>query len=131
VVASEVKSLAVQTAKATEDITEQISGVQASTASAVEAIRRIAERMREINDYTSTVAASVEQQSAATGRISLNVTNAARESNVVGSVLGEVAGAASETRISAQTMLEASQTVEAVVSDLRNEVQKFLSKVAA
>jgi methyl-accepting chemotaxis protein len=131
VVASEVKSLAVQTAKATEDITEQISGVQASTASAVEAIRRIAERMREINGYTSTVAASVEQQSAATGQISLNVTNAARESNVVNSVLGEVAGAASETRISAQTMLEASQTVEAVVSDLRNEVQTFLSKVAA
>jgi methyl-accepting chemotaxis protein len=131
VVASEVKSLAVQTAQATEDITGQISGVQASTTSAVEAIRRIAERMREINGYTSAVAASVEQQSAATSQISLNASNAAQESNVVGTVLGEVTGAATETRVSARTMLEASQAVEAVVADLRQEVETFLAKVAA
>src|SRR5262249_60222835 len=72
VVASEVKTLAVQTAKATEDITGQILAVQSSTGGAVEAIRRIAERMQEINRYTSAVAASIEQQSAATGEISLN-----------------------------------------------------------
>jgi methyl-accepting chemotaxis protein len=130
VVASEVKSLAVQTSKATQDITDQISGVQTSTTSAVEAIRRIAERMLEINGYTSAVAASVEQQSAATGQISLNVTNAAQESNLITSVLAEVAGAASETRVSAQTMLKASESVETAVSHLREEVEAFLAKVA-
>ena len=70
VVASEVKSLAVQTAKATEDISSQILEVQNSTDKAVEAIGRIAHRMQEIDDYTSAVAASVQQQSAATGEIS-------------------------------------------------------------
>src|SRR5207302_1775319 len=61
VVASEVKSLAVQTAKATEQISARIAAVQASTAAAVEGIRRNTERMQEINRYTSSIAASVEQ----------------------------------------------------------------------
>ncbi len=81
VVASEVKTLAVQTANATEDIAGQILAVQSSTTGAVEAIRRIAERMQEINGYTSSVAASVEQQSAATGQISCNVASAARRNH--------------------------------------------------
>ena len=70
VVASEVKSLAVQTAKATEEIAAQILAVQGSTTTAVDAIRNIAGRMKEISSYTSAVAASVEQQNAATGEIS-------------------------------------------------------------
>ena len=106
-VASEVKSLAVQTAKATEEIAAQILAVQGSTAGAVEAIGSIAERMREISDYTSAVAASVEQQSAATGEISHNVASAAQGTVLAVSVLGEVAGAASATRTSAQTVLDA------------------------
>ena len=69
VVASEVKSLAVKTAKATEEIAGQIAGVQASTGAAVEAIRRISDRMREINNHTAAVAASVQQQNADTGEI--------------------------------------------------------------
>lgn len=73
VVASEVKWLAVQTAKATEDVAGQIAAVQKSTAMAVAAIGRIAERMQEINEDTSSVAASVHQQDAATGEISHNV----------------------------------------------------------
>src|SRR5205807_557965 len=91
VVASEVKTLAVQTAKATEDIAGQIQAVQSSTGGAVEAIRRIAERMREINGYTSAVAASIEQQSAATGQISCNVTSAAwaAASRAIGTRNGE------------------------------------------
>ena len=78
VVASEVKSLAVQTAKATEEIASHILAVQDSTAGAVEAIRQIAARMQEINQYTAAVAASVEQQNAATGEISHNVASAAQ-----------------------------------------------------
>ena len=68
VVASEVKSLAVQTAKATEDIANHILAVQNSTSGAVEAIRQIAARMQEINQYTTAVAAAVEQQNSATER---------------------------------------------------------------
>jgi methyl-accepting chemotaxis protein len=130
VVAAEVKSLAVQTARATEEIASQILAVQGSTSGAVEAIRSITSRMHEINRYTSAVAASVEQQSAATGEISHNVTSAAQGSNVVVSVLGEVTGAATETRVSAETVLAASQAVEAAVGNLRAEVGNFLTKVA-
>jgi methyl-accepting chemotaxis protein len=131
VVAAEVKTLAVQTAKATEDITAQISGVQSSTTGAVEAIRRIAERMLEINRYTSAVAASIEQQSAATGQISRNVTNAADGTNVVASVLGKVSDAATHTQSSARTMLDGSQAVDLAVAELRTEVEQFLAKVVA
>src|SRR4029077_20937564 len=67
VVASEVKSLAAQTAKATEEITREIRSVQSSTTSAVAAIRDITQRMHDINQYTSAVAGSVEQQEAAHG----------------------------------------------------------------
>ena len=83
VVASEVKSLAVQTAKATEEIAAQILAVQGSTTAAVDAIRNIAGRMKEISSYTSAVAASVEQQNAATGEISENVAGAAQGTGTV------------------------------------------------
>jgi methyl-accepting chemotaxis protein len=69
VVASEVKALALQTAKATEDISSQISEVQDSTGQAVEAIARIAIRMQEVDDHASAVAQSIRQQGAATGAI--------------------------------------------------------------
>ncbi len=131
VVASEVKTLAVQTAKATEDIAGQILAVQSSTSGAVEAIRRIAERMQEINRYTSAVAAAIEQQSAATGQISVNVANASQGTNVAVAVLGKVTDAATHTRASARTMLDGSQAVEAAVSELRTEVEHFLAKVVA
>jgi len=130
VVASEVKSLAVQTAKATEDIAKQILAVQGSTGSAVEAIRNISERMREISTYASAVAVSIRQQNAATGEISHNVASAARGTNMVVAVLGEVAGAATATRTSAETVLAASQSVETAVGKLRTEVETFLGKVA-
>jgi len=130
VVASEVKSLAVQTAQATEDIASHILGVQNSTASAVEAIRQITTRMHEINEYTTAVAAAVEQQNSATGEISHNVASAAQGTGHVVAVLGDVAGAATETRASAEVVRDASQTVETAVADLRLEVEDFLAKVA-
>jgi methyl-accepting chemotaxis protein len=130
VVASEVKSLAVQTAKATEDIASHITSVQRSTDGAVEAIRRIAERMQEINQYASSVSASVEQQNAATSEISHNVASAAKGAGMVVNVLGEVAGASTETRSSAETALAASQSVETAVMKLRGSVEQFLTKVA-
>jgi len=130
VVASEVKSLAVQTAKATEEISAQIAAVQNSTGSAVDAIRRIVARMQEINHHTTSVAASVQQQNAATGEITQNVISAATGTKEIVKALGEVAGAATETRGSAETVLTASEAVEKATNDLRNEVERFLVKVA-
>jgi hypothetical protein len=130
VVASEVKSLAVQTAKATEDIANHILGVQTSTGGAVDAIRQIAARMNEINEYTTAVAAAVEQQNSATGEISHNVASAAQGTGHVVAVLGQVAGAATETRASAEVVRDASQIVETAVANLRVEVEDFLAKVA-
>ncbi len=130
VVASEVKSLAVQTAKATEEIAGHILAVQNSTGGAVEAIRQIAARMQEINEYTTGVAAAVEQQNSATEEISHNVASAADGTGHVVAVLGEVAGAATETRSSAEVVRDASQSAESAVANLRLEVEDFLAKVA-
>jgi len=129
-VASEVKSLAVQTAKATEDISSQILAVQNSTGKAVDAIGRIALRMQEIDGYTSAIAASVQQQNAATGEISQNVASAADGAKLIVTVLSEVAGATTETQQSAQTVLTASESVEQAATNLRSEVESFLTKVA-
>jgi methyl-accepting chemotaxis protein len=131
VVASEVKSLAVQTAKATEDIAALITSVQGATGSAVAAIGRIAGRMEEIDSSAVAVAGAVEQQSAATAEISQNVASASEGSKLVVSVLADVAGAATETRQSAESVLTASQAVEAAAAELRHEVEGFLARVAA
>ncbi|MPZ38896.1 MAG: PAS domain-containing protein [Rhizobiales bacterium] len=130
VVASEVKSLAVQTGKATEEISGQIAAVQISTGAAVDAIKRIAERMKEISSYTSAAAASVHQQQAATGEISQNVISAAQSAKEIVAVLSDVTGGATETRGSAETVLAASQAVETAAANLRDEVEGFLQKVA-
>jgi methyl-accepting chemotaxis protein len=100
------------------------------TKDAVEAIHVIAGRMREISTFIAAVATSVEQQNAATGEISHNVTSAAQGTNEVVSVLSDTAGAATATRVSAQTVLAASQSVKSAVGNLRTEVESFLAKVA-
>jgi methyl-accepting chemotaxis protein len=131
VVASEVKSLAIQTAKATEGIAALISSVQGATGGAVSAIGRIAGRMQEIDGYAATVSGSVQQQSAATAEISQNVASASEGAKLVVQVLDDVAGAATETRQSAESVLTASQAVEAAAAELRHEVEDFLASVAA
>lgn len=131
VVASEVKSLAVQTAKATEAIAGQILAVQGSTASAVESIRRITQRMQEIQHFASGVAASIEQQSAATNNISSNVASAAQATQTMAHILNDVAGAATQTHTSAEVALDSSAAVEAAVADLRRHIEDFLAGVAA
>jgi methyl-accepting chemotaxis protein len=131
VVASEVKSLAVQTAKATEAIAGQILAVQGSTSSAVESIRRITQRMQEIQHYASGVAASIEQQSAATNNISSNVASAAQATQTMAHILNDVAGAATQTHSSAEVALDSSEAVQAAVAELRRHIEDFLAGVAA
>jgi len=130
VVAAEVKSLAVQTAKATEAIIGQILAVQGSTTSAVESIRRITQRMQEIEHYTSGVAAAIEEQNAATGNIALNVATAARATQTAVAALSDVAGAAMQTHTSADVVLDSSESVDAAIANLRRHVEDFLTAVA-
>jgi methyl-accepting chemotaxis protein len=130
VVASEVKSLAVQTAKATEKIAAQIAAVQTSTRASVEAIRRNADRMLEIDRFTSSVAAALEQQNSAAGEISHNVASAAAGTRVAVAALNEVAHAVSQTRGSADTVLTASATVETAAAKLQENIDSFLKRVA-
>ncbi|MGA7429179.1 MAG: PAS-domain containing protein [Xanthobacteraceae bacterium] len=130
VVASEVKALAVQTAKATDVIAAQINAVQSSTQSAVRAIGSITSRMEEIRLFTSAIATSVEQQNAATGEISDNVTAAASGTRSVVGVLQKVSTAISDMHSSADTVLKASNAVEKAADSLRDSVDGFLSKVA-
>ncbi len=131
VVAAEVKSLAVQTARATEDIATLIGSVQKATASAVGAIGRIDSRMQEIDSCTTIVAAAVEEQSAATSEISQNVAGAANGAKSVGTTLDDVVGAASMTSEAAESVLDAAQAVETAASELHDEVAGFLRRVAA
>jgi methyl-accepting chemotaxis protein len=130
VVALEVKSLAVQTAKATEQIAGQIEAVQSSTRVAVDAIRRNTERMREIDGYTSAVALSLQQQDSATDEISHNVASAAHGAKGMVSVLDEVTRGVGETRNAAGKVIEASETVEAAANGLQRRIEGFLGRVA-
>jgi methyl-accepting chemotaxis protein len=131
VVASEVKSLAVQTAKATEVISGQIVAVQASTQDAVEEIKSIERSMDEISTHAIGVSAAIEQQSHTTNEISANVANAAEETNKITAMLGEVASATIAARTSADIVLTASQAVERAVENMRGEVEDFLRDVAS
>jgi methyl-accepting chemotaxis protein len=130
VVASEVKALAVQTAKATDDIGAQIAAVQSSTRSAVGAIGSVAGKMQEIRQFTSAIATSVEQQNAATQEISGSVAAAAAATKSVVAVLGRVSDVIANMHDSADTVLAASQAVERAADSLRGSVDGFLRKVA-
>ena len=130
VVASEVKSLSVQTGKATEEIAAQIDAVQRSANGAIAALRRIAGRMKEINNHTSSIAASVGQQNAATSAISQSVSTAANGTKAVASILEKVTEAVGKASNSADTVLAASQNVETAATDIKTRVEEFLHRVA-
>ena len=97
VVASEVKALAAQTAKATEEISMQIEGMQSATETSVTAIREIGKTIGTISEISSTIAAAVEEQGAATKEIARNMQVAARLSTQVASNVTDVDGGAGET----------------------------------
>jgi methyl-accepting chemotaxis protein len=130
VVASEVKALAVQTAKATEKIVKKITTVQFSMTRAVDSIHRNTERLQEINDHTSAITKSIEEQSAATEEIARSMGGAATETRTIDDILIEVNGGTNETQNSANRVLAASKSVEAATIELRQHVEGFLRKVA-
>ncbi len=131
VVASEVKTLASQTAKATEDIATQIGAIQGSTAQAVDAIRQISGVMGDISRFTATIAASVEEQSASTQEIGRNVHEAANGARELAGNMATVTEAIDETNRSASAVLDASSALTAQAGTLQQAVDQFLDRVAA
>jgi methyl-accepting chemotaxis protein len=131
VVASEVKTLASQTAKATEEISGQIGAIQGSTEQAVEAIRQISGVMGDISRFTSSIAASVEEQSASTQEISRNVQQAASGANELAGSMTTVTEAIEETNKSANQVLDASSALTTQAGMLQQAVDAFLDRVAA
>jgi NO-binding membrane sensor protein with MHYT domain/methyl-accepting chemotaxis protein len=130
VVAAEVKSLSVQTAKATNDIAGQIGSVQDSVRGAVAAIRRITSRMQEIDKHTSSIAASVGQQNDATSEISSSVASAAEGAKSAASILDQVRQSVGKVSGAANTVFATSRSVEDAAAHLREKVDEFLHKVA-
>jgi methyl-accepting chemotaxis protein len=131
VVASEVKTLASQTAKATEEIGAQVAGIQGSTQDAVGAIGKIAATMDEINRFTSTIASTIEQQASATSEISRNVVQATKGTQAVAANIALVSTAIGEASRSAEHVLGASGELGGVARDLQHAVDDFLTEVAA
>ncbi|MEP0235800.1 methyl-accepting chemotaxis protein [Roseibium sp.] len=131
VVAAEVKELANQTSKATEEIGAQISAIQNETKDAVEAIGAIAATMDEVNNYTSAIAAAVEEQGSATDEISRNVAEAANGTGLVASNIGGLSEAAERTTASASTVAQSAEELEREAELMRASVDAFLRDVAA
>jgi methyl-accepting chemotaxis protein len=131
VVASEVKALAEQTAKATGEISTQISGIQAATQESVGAIKEIGDTIGRMSEIASTIASAVEEQGAATQEISRNVQQAAQGTMQVSSNITDVQRGASETGSASSQVLSAAQSLSSDSNRLKVEVGKFLSSVRA
>lgn len=131
VVAAEVKELANQTSKATEEIGSQISAIQASTGEAVQAIQEIAATMQTVDGYTTEIAASVEQQGAATNEISHNVQQATRGTMEVSEDIHSLAASVNQTSEAAGQVLGASGRVSDQTERLRAAFDRFVTTVAA
>ncbi len=131
VVASEVKSLANQTAKATEEIRQQIAGMQQVATSAVGAIRNIGQTIGEINEVTTAIAAAVEQQGTATREIARNIQHAAGGTSEVSSNIVGVSAASAEAGSAASEVLSASGNLRREADILRDEIHAFLANIRA
>ena len=131
VVASEVKSLATQTARATEQIGQQIAGMQQVSSAAVDAIHGIGTTILEINEIATSIAAAIEEQGAATQEIARNVQEAAAGTQKVSSSIGSVTGAAGSTGSSAAKVLASATELSRQSDALKGQIESFLAKVRA
>jgi methyl-accepting chemotaxis protein len=131
VVASEVKALAEQTAKATGEISQQISGIQGATQESATAIKEISSTIEKLSEISSTIAAAVEEQGAATQEISRNVQQAAQGTQQVSANITDVQRGASEAGSASSQVLSAAQMLSSDSNRLKVEVSKFLDTVRA
>jgi methyl-accepting chemotaxis protein len=125
VVANEVKELAKETAKATEDISQKIEAIQSDTKAAVEAIASISEVINQVNGISNTIATAVEEQNATTNEMARNVSEAANSSGEITSNINGVAQAAESTSRGAMDTQKASQQLVETSAELRRLVEQF------
>ncbi|GAA0576386.1 methyl-accepting chemotaxis protein [Caenispirillum bisanense] len=129
VVANEVKSLANQTARATEDIKNQIDEIQGATQGAVDAIEDIRTTIATLSEITGSIAAAVEQQTAATAEITRNVQAAADRTQEVTSVMGSLSSVTGQTGDHAQSVSASARTLRSTAEGLSREVDSFLTNL--
>lgn len=129
VVANEVKGLATQTARATEDVARQITAIQTATKNAVGAIGRVDAIIREIDEISSNIAAAVEEQGAATSEIARGAEHTASATRSVVEVMGDLREAAAESGRIAETISTSSDQISKQAATLKNEVRDFLASV--
>ena len=131
VVASEVKELATQTAKATQEISAQISEIQSATGASADAIKQIGATIGGISQVTTTIAAAVEQQGVATQEIARNVQQAADGTARVAGNIADVNKGATETGSASTQVLASAQSLAQDSGQLKSEVERFLATVRA
>lgn len=131
VVASEVKSLASQTAKATDEISAHITGMQQATQESVVAIKQIGETIGHVSQIAARIASSVEQQNAATQEIARNVQGVATSTQEVASNITEVNRGATETGHASGDVLNSAQALSTESARLRTELDRFMQNVRA
>jgi methyl-accepting chemotaxis protein len=131
VVAQEVKALAAQTAKATEEIDVQISGMQSATRESVEAIKQIGAVILRISEVSGMIAAAVEEQNAATREIARNVQMASSGAAQVGGAIADVHQGAADTGSASGQVLSSAQSLSGQASQLKLEVDNFLASIRA
>ncbi|ALJ39063.1 methyl-accepting chemotaxis protein [Azospirillum brasilense] len=129
VVAGEVKSLANQTARATEDIVGQIKGIRDATGEAVEAVQSISQTIAQVSRIASGIAAAVDQQSAATRDIARSVLQAADGAREVSGGMGEIRAGAGDTGTAADQLLAAAAGVAGQSKELAREIDRFIAGV--
>ena len=131
VVAQEVKALAAQTAKATNEIAAQISGMQTATDEAVAAIQEITTTIAKMSEISGAIAAAVEEQSATTQEISRNVMEAAKGTSEVAMSITDVSQGASDTGTASAQVLSSARQLSSDSRSLREQVDSFLRTVRA
>jgi methyl-accepting chemotaxis protein len=131
VVANEVKSLANQTARATEDIAVQVQSIQTSTQSTADSIRSVGDQIRQMKDISSGVAAAVEEQNAATKEIARNIQEASAGNQEVSEKVVFVAQAAGQTQNATATVLSAARLLGQNTAQIRSTIERFIQDVRA
>ena len=131
VVAGEVKALAGQTSRATEEITTQIAGMQRATVRSIEAITSIEHIIREIGDISGAIAAAVTEQGAATAEIARSVEIAAKRTVQTADEVSQVGTATEDTRSSAGTVKTVADDLGSVAGRIRGQVDAFFQRLSA
>nr|WP_232474952.1 methyl-accepting chemotaxis protein [Roseomonas rubea] len=127
VVASEVKTLATETARATEQIGQQVAAIQAATLDAVGAVQQVGVAIGSMNEVASAIAAAVEQQGAATREIAASVQTVARQNNEATQSMHDVSSVAAAARGTSGAVLDAAEGLAKIAGTLREEVDQFLA----